>query len=641
MSRKNKVLVSVIVPVYNAENYLGECISSIREQTLKDIEILLVDNGSTDGSLEIIKKAIEEDTRVRLIKCPKSNAGKARNYGLREAQGEYLSFLDADDFFRPEMLEKVYEKAKKTNADVVGYQYLFYDDKTKSVTDKTSYGIYNIKHLPKKEVFSPEDVKDYLFSFFRNSPWNKMFRREFVLKNNLCFQEIARANDALFSYMAMINAKRISYVKKPFVYYRINNKSSLHATRNNTPLIFFQAYFAIEEELRKLGVFDRYKKSFLEEYMDAIVYYVRTTDVRKIRERILYKAVFAEEERYHILDLPRDYFDKKDLYDDYCQILKNDLNSKVVAVVVTRNRKELLKKCLDAIISQTIKPKKIILIDNDSNDGTFRMLEEAKYLSSSDFVYKKLEKNIGGAGGFYEGMKLANKEKPDWIWVMDDDVIPDEDCLEELLTAKVPANTSFLASRVVNVNNQAMNVPGLMINPAETGYADWADRIEDGLMKISNATFVSILIKNDAVNKFGLPVRDYFIWGDDTEYTTRLINHYGPAYLVGKSRAVHLRKNGAAISIEKETDPERIKMYYYLYRNTSINIRNYCGKKAVLGFFRENLKKKWNILRDKNITEKFLKIKTITKGELGYVQRKYDLEAFLNRFDKKVKYKEK
>ena len=116
------VKVSVILPVYNVSEYLRQCMDSIVGQTLKDIEIICVDDGSTDDSLEILKEYEAKDKRVKVIEQKNAGAGAARNNGLAIATGEYLSFLDSDDFFEPDMLEKAYEKGKSANAQGVVFR---------------------------------------------------------------------------------------------------------------------------------------------------------------------------------------------------------------------------------------------------------------------------------------------------------------------------------------------------------------------------------------------------------------------------------------------------------------------------------------------------------------------------------------
>lgn len=205
---------------------------------------------------------------------------------------------------------------------------------------------------------------------------------------------------------------------------------------------------------------------------------------------------------------------------------------KVNAVVVTYNRKELLMECLDSILNQTYEVERIVVIDNNSNDDTKATLIEKGYIGNPRIEYHYLSKNIGGAGGFNVGMKHANAHRPDWVWIMDDDTIPTETCLEELLKAeeKIDDEVSFLASSVRGMNGEAMNVP--KINKKQfTSYTDWYKHLDKGLVQIVKATFVSLLINNKAIDKCGLPWAPFFIWGDDSEYTQRIIRDYGPLHL--------------------------------------------------------------------------------------------------------------
>ena len=253
----------------------------------------------------------------------------------------------------------------------------------------------------------------------------------------------------------------------------------------------------------------------------------------------------------------------------------------VCVVTVTYNRKYLLEECLEAILAQSYSIDELIIIDNASTDGTCDYLKEKKIIPNNLISYYIMKKNTGGAGGFYEGIRLAKRRGCDWIWVMDDDTIPAKDCLEKLIEGykylcdRSEEHISFLASSVYGIDNEFMNVPDIDLDISENGYPGWYKHLEGGMITLSNATFVSILINAKAVQKCGLPCRDYFIWGDDSEYTKRLTKYYGKAYLVGSSKVVHKRKNARPIDIRTETDESRIKNYHYLFRNRLINNRYY------------------------------------------------------------------
>ncbi len=276
----------------------------------------------------------------------------------------------------------------------------------------------------------------------------------------------------------------------------------------------------------------------------------------------------------------------------------------VMAVVVTFNRKNMLQKTIEAIISQTYRVKSLIIIDNDSTDGTEQLLDEKGYLTSENIIYRRLENNLGGAGGFYEGIKTAEQIGGDFFWLMDDDVIPEENSLQELVSAyqwieserlNNPSmrKTAYLASAIYGPNGEFMNLPTISHRTAENGYEYWYRFLEKGVINIQAATFVSLLINGDAVKQCGLPCKDYFIWGDDGEYTLRLHKYFGDAYFIGKSRAVHNRVNAKKLDINNENDPERMKIFHYYYRNNAINSKYYNGTnitrsyiKALIRYFK-------------------------------------------------------
>lgn len=252
--------------------------------------------------------------------------------------------------------------------------------------------------------------------------------------------------------------------------------------------------------------------------------------------------------------------------------------NRIVAVVVTYNRKELLKECLSAILGQTSPVSRLVVVDNASTDGTKVALEEAGFLANDKVEYLPLSQNLGGAGGFYHGMKHVVETQPyDFIWIMDDDTIPTLTCLEELLKAremireKLPeTKVSFLASAVRGMHQEPMNMPDVDFRPGASGYAQWDEFLAEGLVRISKATFVSILVSEGAVRSCGLPWYGFFIWGDDSEYTNRIVKGFGPAYYVAKSLAIHKRKTSGGISIAAETDSRRLRMLWYHYRNQVI-----------------------------------------------------------------------
>lgn len=207
----------------------------------------------------------------------------------------------------------------------------------------------------------------------------------------------------------------------------------------------------------------------------------------------------------------------------------------VCAVVVTHNRRALLEQCLAALAAQTRAPDRILVLDNASTDGTDEMLRR----DHPDVEVARLAENAGGAGGFHEGLRNAHRGGADWSWLMDDDTIPAPSCLAELLAgaARAPGPPPALLGSAVQWTDgklHPMNWPGFERERIDLVLT----AAEQGLLPLRTATFVSLLVSRRAIDECGLPLRRYFLWSDDIEYTARVLRRL-PGYLVASSVAVH------------------------------------------------------------------------------------------------------
>ena len=237
----SKVKVSVIIAVYNTEKYLRECLDSVINQTLLDIEIICIDDGSTDGSLMILREYEARDKRIRVLTQPHSNAAVARNRGLEIAAGEYLSILDSDDFFEAAMLEDCVRALETQNADVVCFASKAFDMRTGEFIPLPTSFVE--EYLPDKSAFSPEEINTKIFNAFLPNAWSKVFRRMFVEKNKIRFQNIPRSNDVRFTFSALAQADKIAVINHEYATYRMGSGSSLQQTNHATPLIFWDSYY--------------------------------------------------------------------------------------------------------------------------------------------------------------------------------------------------------------------------------------------------------------------------------------------------------------------------------------------------------------------------------------------------------------
>lgn len=179
-------LISVVIPVYNAEKVLDQCLFSLKYQTLPRFEVLCVDDGSTDQSVEIIKRYVQSDSRFKFFSQTHQFAGVARNLGIKHAKGEYLLFLDADDYFAPNLLIDAYYQAKLFDAEICVFGANYYDENHSKVGAMS--GVCKLSRCKKNEVFSKETNLENIFSFTTPAPWSKLFKRKFIVDKKYIFK---------------------------------------------------------------------------------------------------------------------------------------------------------------------------------------------------------------------------------------------------------------------------------------------------------------------------------------------------------------------------------------------------------------------------------------------------------------------
>ena len=192
----------------------------------------------------------------------------------------------------------------------------------------------------------------------------------------------------------------------------------------------------------------------------------------------------------------------------------------ICAVVVTYNRKALLLRCLQALEMQRYALEHIVIVDNASTDGTVDFLRQQGYLENSSVTFLSLPENQGGAGGFHAGIKYAYEQGYDYIWLMDDDGVPDNDCLGELV--KFIKDDNYIGPLVLDIDNP-LNLTFTLRLPNTNKVLSNLDDIKrfDKIIPDIVMPFNGILFSRNIVDKIGFPKKDYFIWGDDMEYTWR------------------------------------------------------------------------------------------------------------------------
>lgn len=222
--------VSVIIPVYNVEKYLRECLDSVVNQTLKDIEIICINDGSTDGSLKILEEYAKSDERIKIIDKPNSGYGASMNLGLEAAISEYIGIVESDDFVELYMFEKLYKTACANNLDLVRCRYYEY------MTAENSNNLIENKWVPKNEIYCPLEEQ----APFRQAPaiWCNLVKKELIEKNRIRFLETPGASyqDTSFAFKLYACSKRFMMIEDSLLHYRVDN---INSSVNSTDKAFF------------------------------------------------------------------------------------------------------------------------------------------------------------------------------------------------------------------------------------------------------------------------------------------------------------------------------------------------------------------------------------------------------------------
>ena len=256
------VCISVIVPVYNCEDYLEESLGSILNQTFEDIEIICIDDGSTDDSLRILRKMASSDSRIEVFAQENKGAGAVRNYGMTKASGDYVYFFDADDFLENDALEKAYENAKRNDSDIVFFKFDQYKD-NRFLTHSGPYMELQFKGADFDNFTF--DWHDYRAGPFTGpfAPWLKLYKKEF-LDAHACFKfpNDLNHNDVPFHVMTFLKASRISFIPEHLYRYRIDNAGSITNNRLKKYDHIFRIINIVEDFLLSEDYMEEFKREF-------------------------------------------------------------------------------------------------------------------------------------------------------------------------------------------------------------------------------------------------------------------------------------------------------------------------------------------------------------------------------------------
>ena len=300
------VKISVVIPVYNAENFLYESLSSVLNQTLGDIELICVNDGSKDRSLRILEKFAKEDNRIKIIDQENAGCGAARNRALDEVTGDYIYFFDPDDYILPDAFAKLYDNAINNDSDIVLFKIAKFRDGEPIDYSRPGFDFENdFEKDVDFENFSfniHEAKRHVLNSSF--APWTKLYKREFLDSyDDFRFPTDIPFDDVPFHVKSMLRASRISYVPDYLYHYRLSNPNSVNNTSTNA--IFIMDIIGIVEKfLKDNDYWDDFINEFYLFKVDQIFYYILSANLEEYYQRARKELIKVGEdmEEYNLSD---------------------------------------------------------------------------------------------------------------------------------------------------------------------------------------------------------------------------------------------------------------------------------------------------------------------------------------------------
>lgn len=315
-------LISIIIPVYNVESYLVQCLDSLVNQTYTNLEFICVNNGSTDTSLKILMKYAVEDSRFRVFSNPYGNQGPgaARNIGMSYARGKYIGFVDSDDWCALEMYERLVEVAEENNADfTISCAVPFLQKKNRYVKNSAFYNLDIFEEKEAKSLLSQTRLIQTQY-FFGHFVCTRLFRRDFLERYDLAFREGIFYEDCFFSTELMFHVESFSFIKLPLYFYRRQRDGGITASKNigkEDRLNFLQYYYQKLVEHNLSGEFINfweYAFSFLDHFNDKEIY-------QKVRLFVLNSSI--SEEIRNMSFIIDEYYSAFKQNEDFLGYLKN------------------------------------------------------------------------------------------------------------------------------------------------------------------------------------------------------------------------------------------------------------------------------------------------------------------------------
>lgn len=459
--------VSLIVPVYNVERYLGACLDTLLGQTLKDIEIVCVNDGTKDGSREILAQYAARDARIVVVDQENAGLSAARNHGLDVASGEYALFMDSDDLLEPAALERLSARASRDQLDILFYNCDCFADDPSAAKQTASYQNYYHRSHEYAEVKSgAKTISDMMAnSEYLCSACLELWRTAFLKDNKLKFVKGILHEDAEFTFRAALLAKRVSHLGETFFHRRVRGSGSIMTSGARFLDVYgaFRAFLGMEAAYRDFQSNGGMDVRLMQE-MAAVLDVSRQRYAKLgLKERAKLSSVADPQIRHLFKSLVADAVDggkSPSLAVKSCAIRPTDGSVKISVIIPVYNMGQYVGECLDSILAQTLHEIEVICVDDGSTDASPLIL--ADYAGRDSRVKVLSQKNLGVFAARNNALDVANGE---FVIFMDpDDWYASPKALEWLYTEAVANKVDICGGELVEMLDK--NTP----RPLPVGY---------------------------------------------------------------------------------------------------------------------------------------------------------------------------
>ncbi|MST56358.1 glycosyltransferase [Pyramidobacter sp. SM-530-WT-4B] len=456
-----KIIVSVVMPVYNAQEYLAASLDCLLNQTLKDIEVICVNDGSSDNSLKILEEYRRHDPRVVILSQSNKGAGAARNLGFSQGSGRYVYFFDADDLCAPDLLEKCVNAAEAQEADIVAFNFSrFYPNGN----EEQRMGIHD-DWLPKGcKVFSWRDCPELIMSVVNPTPWNKLYRADFIQKNQLRFEEISTTNDITFCAVSMAVASRVTFLKDSLFRYRVGHSQTITSRKKKNWANIITAVQSAEKQIKRLPYFEEIVDSLCRFIIENCIFGINYFDgdyksvsfgeyynrVRSIFAGEMFSNVSIDTVKNELL-VQKFRAIRKNSYEDYLKLAGHKI---VISLTSYPKRIKDVAGVLETIFRQSRKADEIVLWlaeeqfpkkENDLPDNLRKLVDQRK------MTVRWIAEDLRPHKKYF----WALPSYPDDIVItIDDDLIYPSDMIDSLFVSYLiyPRAVSAMRAHLIVIN---------------------------------------------------------------------------------------------------------------------------------------------------------------------------------------------